>query len=156
MAGGDEIVKLVIRTATLDSFGFTNVGFVKIDVEGHEEAVLRGAQMTLARDMPNIIIEIEERHAPGATTAVPEFLRTIGYSGYYIDESQIVDIAIFLYERDQPLGNISGGMKSGRYINNFIFVRGERAQGIRSRLQRIMDDAASRSSHDLTKLADMR
>jgi len=36
-----------VKTLTLDSFGLVDVGFLKIDVEGHELAVLRGADETI-------------------------------------------------------------------------------------------------------------
>ena len=43
---------------TLDSFGLTNIGFIKMDVEGHEEFVLRGAVKTLeANGWPKILFE---------------------------------------------------------------------------------------------------
>jgi len=71
---------------TLDSFNLTNVGFAKIDVEGHEEAVLKGGLKTLKREMPNLMIEIEERHAPGSLDRVSALLRSIGYSGFYLDQ----------------------------------------------------------------------
>jgi FkbM family methyltransferase len=138
-AGARAITTLITRTMTLDSFEYRNVGFIKIDVEGHEEAVLRGARTTLVRDMPNLIIEIEERHAPGSTAAVPEFLEKIGYAGCYVDTSRVVDIADFVCDRDQPLGNISGGTKIGRYINNFVFVRGATAREMFPKLQRAID-----------------
>ena len=47
-----------VETRTLDSFHLENVGFLKIDVEGHELAVLRGARGTLAaNDYPPILFE---------------------------------------------------------------------------------------------------
>lgn len=45
------------RILTLDSFGLQHVGFVKLDVEGFERDVLRGAIDTLARCRPTIIVE---------------------------------------------------------------------------------------------------
>ena len=54
-----ETVKVPMRT--LDSYQLSNVGFIKIDVEGHEEAVLHGSSETLRREMPNLMIEIEDR-----------------------------------------------------------------------------------------------
>ena len=138
----DNIVAITVRSATLDSYEFANVGFIKIDVEGHEESVLRGASRTLMRDLPNLIVEIEERHAPGATVAVPALLQELGYDGYYLDGGQILDIAEFASDRDQPAANISGGEKIGRYINNFIFIRRDKAQAMRRRLQRLIGAAS--------------
>jgi FkbM family methyltransferase len=38
------------------------VGFIKIDVEGHERAVLQGSAATIARHRPVLLVEIEVRH----------------------------------------------------------------------------------------------
>ena len=47
-----------VPTITLDSLGLTNINFIKIDVEGHEEQVLRGAVNTLkANNYPKILFE---------------------------------------------------------------------------------------------------
>ena len=46
-----------IAMSTLDSFEFEDVGLIKIDTEGYEENVLRGAQGTIARWKPVIIVE---------------------------------------------------------------------------------------------------
>lgn len=47
----------MIQTRTLDSYNFENVTLIKIDVEGHENSVLRGAQDTLRRCKPVIFLE---------------------------------------------------------------------------------------------------
>lgn len=44
---GDNMDRVEVPTITLDSFGFKNIGFIKIDVEGHEKQVLEGAVNTL-------------------------------------------------------------------------------------------------------------
>jgi hypothetical protein len=52
-AGGDRA-----ELRTIDSFGFKNVSLLKIDVESFEDYLLEGAQLTIARYKPVIIIEI--------------------------------------------------------------------------------------------------
>ncbi len=51
-----------VHTMTLDDFlavrCVNQVGFIKIDVEGHEYAVLEGAQQTLARHRPVLVVEV--------------------------------------------------------------------------------------------------
>jgi len=43
---------------TIDSFGFSNVSVIKIDVEGHEALVLKGAEETIKALHPVIFVEI--------------------------------------------------------------------------------------------------
>lgn len=47
-----------VQAVTIDSLGLENVGFMKIDVEGHELACLRGAAQTIRRDRPTLLVEI--------------------------------------------------------------------------------------------------
>jgi FkbM family methyltransferase len=126
LESGRVIETVVAPMETLDSFAFTDVGFVKIDVEGHEEAVLQGGLNTVCREMPNLLIEIEERHAPGSLDRVSALLRGIGYAGYYLDGKQLLPITQFDPNRDQARqkGEI------GKYINNFLFFPHERATSI--------------------------
>lgn len=46
-----------IEIKTLDSFKFENVTFIKIDVEGFELEVLKGAQETINKYKPDVLVE---------------------------------------------------------------------------------------------------
>lgn len=52
VSGGGEI-----PMQTLDSFGFQQVDFIKVDCEGYEENVLRGAAATIDAFRPIIMVE---------------------------------------------------------------------------------------------------
>jgi FkbM family methyltransferase len=83
-SSGDSWVSGVgdIPMVVLDSFGFFNVDFIKIDVEGSELSVLRGGEDTIKRCKPIIIVEQKPGHAQrfgfGETAAVP-YLISLGY-----------------------------------------------------------------------------
>lgn len=49
-----------VKVRTLDSFNFDNVSLVKVDTEGGEFNVLKGAIRTLRRQKPRLILEIHE------------------------------------------------------------------------------------------------
>jgi FkbM family methyltransferase len=46
-----------VKITKLDSFDFDGVGFIKIDVEGHELHVLEGGMRTLRASRPSILVE---------------------------------------------------------------------------------------------------
>ena len=48
------------NTKTLDSYGFSNVDFIKIDAEGEEQNIIYGAKETLDRCSPIIFIDSNE------------------------------------------------------------------------------------------------
>ena len=47
-----------VPITTLDAIATERVGLIKIDVEGHEAAVLAGARATIVRDHPVLFVEI--------------------------------------------------------------------------------------------------
>lgn len=56
---GDSWVKGkgLVPMRTLDSFGFEEVDFIKVDAEGYEEFILRGAEFTLKHWKPVVCVE---------------------------------------------------------------------------------------------------
>lgn len=84
--GINEIVELRVEARQLDDFGFQKVTFMKIDVEGHEKSVLRGARFLLENCHPTLLIELEERHHPGCLTEVPKFLEEFGYAPFVYED----------------------------------------------------------------------
>jgi FkbM family methyltransferase len=65
-----------IRVETVDSFKFDNVGLMKIDVEGFEERVLRGAVETINRCSPILYLEDDREQKSASLHA---FLKELGY-----------------------------------------------------------------------------
>jgi len=47
-----------VEVRTLDEFGFTDVRFLKVDVEGSEREVLEGGSATIANSRPIMLIEL--------------------------------------------------------------------------------------------------
>jgi FkbM family methyltransferase len=126
--GGDATMRrLQVPVRRLDSFGFTGVGFVKIDVEGHEIEVLRGAEETLAREKPTLLIEIEQRHLGFPMTDVFDWLGARGYAGFFLRGGRKFPLEEFSYAADQEpwLDDVRHERYSrirGRYVNNFFFT----------------------------------
>lgn len=70
----EEFIRFRVPSLTLDSLGLSGVGFIKIDVEGHELAVLEGARETLRAWRPDCLVECK-----GARLAETEsFFRALG------------------------------------------------------------------------------
>jgi FkbM family methyltransferase len=121
LADRSAVASRTVETRTLDSFEFSNVSMIKIDVEGHEEAVIEGAQETIKRNRPALIIESENRHNPGAPRRLANTLSGLGYLGFYLKDRYLMEFNS-LRDKDIDPNNLSGGSP---YINNFIFIADE-------------------------------
>lgn len=71
----DKTIERTYALKPLDSYEFTSVDFIKIDVEGHELAVVDGALETIRRNQPILIIEA----SPATLGALSERLAPLGY-----------------------------------------------------------------------------
>ena len=114
-------------TLPLDGLALDDVSAMKIDVEGAEQEVLRGALDTLRRCHPVLSIEIEERHRAGSTRDVPELLRTLGYRGFFEfwgewRPIETLDIATMQHGSPSP----AAFEVSHPYVFSFCFVPEDR------------------------------
>ncbi|WP_376094817.1 FkbM family methyltransferase [Roseomonas sp. CCTCC AB2023176] len=75
-----QVERVEVEVIRLDDLALSDVTAIKLDAEGAEYAVLRGARETLARCRPILTMELEERHAEGCTWSVPAFLDALGFA----------------------------------------------------------------------------
>ena len=68
-----------IKCRALDSFKFTEIDYVKIDVDGFEVPLLEGAKETLTINSPVINIEMKRRKRPLTTRRATKILNDLGY-----------------------------------------------------------------------------
>lgn len=79
-----EAIELRRGDAVLQSIsGLEPIALVKIDVEGHEVAALRGLETTLRTDGPIVLFEITGKHGPSGSDAIVYLLRSYGYNNFY-------------------------------------------------------------------------
>jgi FkbM family methyltransferase len=101
------------------------LSFIKCDVEGHEDAVMRGARGVLTRNRPAVLVEIEQRHRiADAAKAFDEF-RAMGYAGWALFPGGLRPLDAFDLERDQLAFLASpraGEIMPRGYVHNFLFL----------------------------------
>ena len=62
---------------TLDSFEFSKVDFIKMDIQGSEVKALRGAKKILLSQRPILFIEIEEQCLRALNSSTKELIETL-------------------------------------------------------------------------------
>ena len=121
---GGERKEITVAVRRLDHAGHADVGFVKIDVEGHEEGVIRGAAATLKEQRPTLLVEIESFHRNQDIRQTFALIGSFGYQGYMLLGGRLTSVDRFSAQEHQ-LGPRQGS--GGQYVKNFIFLPDERA-----------------------------
>jgi FkbM family methyltransferase len=122
---GEAIKVPLVR---LDDLGLSDVRFIKIDVDGHEVPVLRGAEEVITRDQPRLIIEVEQRIQP--VTDVIDQMRSYGYRGWVLPGRSWVPVDSFPLAAHQARtahvserGLLARALwPSPRYVNSVLFL----------------------------------
>jgi len=117
--------KVKVPVVTLDD-AFApgdRVGFLKVDVEGAELGVFRGARRILTEDRPSLLFESEQRHLRDGSAVADGFgfLQDLGYRGWMIHRGALTPVDAF----DPAVHQRAEGerfWKSPDYVNNFLFT----------------------------------
>ena len=134
--GGRHDRSVSVPTITLDSLGLTGVTFAKIDVEGYEVPVLRGAEQTIKRERPRLFVEVESRMQP--ISGVVELLVGWGYRGWVLpgrDWLPLEDFDLASHQRQTQHVATRGLVRRvlwprPRYVNSVLFLPdGQRPTG---------------------------
>ena len=92
-----------VRTMRPDRMTLGDIGFVKIDVEGHELDVLAGISGLLERCLPNLLIEVGDARRGSSLAEVRRRLGPLGYIGLRLDEKGLLKaLANDAEVRDSP------------------------------------------------------
>ena len=140
-----DLELIPVTTRSLDEYEFHDVGLIKIDVEGHELAVLRGAADTIHRERPNVLVEVVEQLCSGTLAGTFGFFAAAGYRGYFLFDGKLESLPSFDRTVHQDVGNLDArGGRTDRYVSNFVFVPAEHP--VRTRLERLRGRAANVSA----------
>ena len=89
----DHYKSLKVKKKRLDDIKIDeNIGFVKIDVEGHEQNVINGASKTIKKNMPIMLIEIEERHTKKPIIQTINAIKEYGYDVFTLLNNELINI----------------------------------------------------------------
>jgi len=83
---------ILIQTLRLDDWlsAFSQLHFVKLDVEGHEPPALEGMKLLIEKYHPIFLIEINDDFSPGSTgSQVKKMMSDWGYSMFYFDQQDL-------------------------------------------------------------------
>lgn len=80
---GTEVVEIWPLDEIIDQFPDAHIDLIKVDVEGYEMHVLRGAAQTLRRSMPVLFVELDDnnlRDQGDSAESLVTYLEDLGYS----------------------------------------------------------------------------
>jgi FkbM family methyltransferase len=132
--GADEFVTFTVPVVALDDYfaGNEKIALLKIDVEGAEMGLLKGAERILRQQAPLLVLECENRHqAPGTIGDVFAYLRSFGYEGSFVWRKRLIP----LYKFDVAVHQREDGpwfWKSQDYCHNFVFRKAANGAGAAS------------------------
>lgn len=127
-----DAVPVSVPVVRLDSLlTDSRASFIKIDVEGAELDVLKGADQVITRDNPLVLCELNVRtqRAFGRTCGeIVQFLANYAYVGFRTQED--------LQNRGKlKLDRLEADMFTADTVINALFVPSDRAATVRARLE---------------------
>jgi FkbM family methyltransferase len=115
---GADAARFSVRRTPLDALGLPPVGFIKLDVEGHELPALRGGAGLIARDRPVILMEVMTELTGRPVMESVREVEGMGYVGFAVVERRLElarRVPVERYAAERP------SYPGSRRVNNFIF-----------------------------------
>ena len=115
--------KIDVPVVSLDDYFAPGerIAMLKVDVEGHELDVFKGAERILREDRPFLLFECEQRHLrEGSVLDCFRHLEARGYQGWFIHRRELKPVSDF----DPQVHQSQVGERFWRspdYANNFLF-----------------------------------
>jgi len=114
-----ESEKISVPMTRLDSEHHQNIGFIKIDVEGFELDVLRGAQQLITTQTPNCMVEIYKPWADktgGSVREVFEWFDDKPYSCFYYDSEKQYLVEVTSIDHGEEVVNTLHHLHDGDFL----------------------------------------
>jgi FkbM family methyltransferase len=124
-AGASDFETISVPMVRLDDYFVQGqpITFMKVDVEGAELNVFKGAERILREQSPLLIFECENRHLNGISVGdVFAYLNALGYAGHFIAGNGLLPVSKF----DAAVHQRQDGewfWKAKGYCNNFVFSK---------------------------------
>jgi FkbM family methyltransferase len=127
-AQGEHVEVMVLRIR-LDDLGLDSLGFVKVDVEGHETSLLDGAIETIRRCRPRLLVECDVATGTHPST-VQDRLAPLGYEGWFHFAGKILPVDEFDAGLHQSVAKEFGGPRPEAHATNFMFLPEDEATAV--------------------------
>jgi FkbM family methyltransferase len=124
-AGASEFETIRVPMVRLDDYfaQAERITFMKVDVEGAELEVFKGAERILREQSPLLIFECENRHLNGISVEdVFAYLNALGYAGHFVVGNSLLPVSKFgaaVHQRQDG----EWFWKAKDYCNNFVFSK---------------------------------
>ena len=88
----ENFKKVQVKVEKLDNISINNIGFIKIDVEGHELEVIEGAKNTITKDKPILLVEIEKRHSKISVEETILKINNLKYECFFVKDNELIPV----------------------------------------------------------------
>jgi len=121
---GHDLQRFTVPTTRLDDVlaDASRIDMIKIDVEGHEDAVLAGATAVLEKHRASILVEFEHRHRESDLRVTIDMLVERGLTGWAVFPDGLRPLEAFDLEQHQlRFLDLPAPWPPG-YVNDFLFT----------------------------------